>query len=79
MLIVLEFHYQSQRLDKASNSGGATFGKRVNMKVIFEIPGGPNAMLVLDSENSGGAKAPLASPLIQALYRSLYQNELKVI
>ena len=53
-----------QRLDKASNSGGATFGKRANFKVILKIPGGPNAMLVLDPENSGGAMAPLAPPLI---------------
>ena len=60
------FNYCSgaQRLDKASNSGGGTFGKRVNIKVIFEIPGLPTAMLVLDSENSGGAMAPLAPPLI---------------
>ena len=53
-----------QRLDKALNSGGATCGKWLNIKVIFKIPGGPNAMLVIDPENSGGAMAPLAPPLI---------------
>ena len=53
-----------QHLDKASNSGGAIFGKRVDIKVILKIPGGPNAMLVLDPENSGGSMAPLAPPLI---------------
>ena len=30
----------------------------MNIKVILKIPGGPNAMLVLDPENSGGAMAP---------------------
>ena len=53
-----------QRLDKAWNSGGATFGKLVNIKVILKIPGVPNAILVLDPENSGVAMAPLAPPLI---------------
>ena len=47
-----------QRLDKASNSGGATFGKLMNIKVILKIPGGPNAMLVLDPETSGGPWPP---------------------
>ena len=38
----------------------------VDIKVILKIPGGPNAMLGLDPENSGGAMAaaPLAPPLI---------------
>ena len=53
-----------QRLDKALNSGGATFEKFVNIKLILKIPGGPNAILVLDPENSGGAMASLAPPLI---------------
>ena len=53
-----------QRLDKASNSGGATFGKLVNIKVMLKIPRGPNAILVLDPENSGGAMAPLGPLLI---------------
>ena len=53
-----------QRLDKVSNSVGATFGKLVIFKVIIKIPGGPKVMLVLDPKNSGGAMAPLAPLLI---------------
>ena len=36
---------QFQRLDTASNSGVATFGKTVNIKVIFKIPGEPIAIV----------------------------------
>ena len=40
----LELTSHLQRLDKNSNSGGATFNDKVNFKVIFEIPGGPFAV-----------------------------------
>ena len=66
-----------QRLDKASNSRGALLLKTGNFKVIFKIPGGTLLCLVLEPENSGGAQAPAAPPLIQALkFREFNQLQL---